>query len=80
MLLGFPGGLVVKNLPATARDMGSIPGPGKSHKPQNNKAGAPQLLSLCSGDQEPQLLKSVHLEPVLYNKRSHCNEKPKQRN
>ena len=24
----------------------------------------------------PQLLKPVHLEPVLRNKRSHCNEKP----
>ena len=24
----------------------------------------------------PQLLKSAHLEPVLRNKRSHCNEKP----
>ena len=28
----------------------------------------------------PQLLKPVHLEPVLRNKRGHCNEKPAQRN
>ena len=34
--LGFPGGLVVKNLPANAGDMGSIPGLGKSHMPQSN--------------------------------------------
>ena len=27
----FPGGAVVKNLPANAGDMGSIPGPGISH-------------------------------------------------
>ena len=27
----FPGGLVVKNLPANVGDMGSIPGPGRSH-------------------------------------------------
>ena len=27
---GFPGGLVVKNPPANARDMGSIPGLGRS--------------------------------------------------
>ena len=27
--LGFPGGSVVKNLPANARDMGSIPGSGR---------------------------------------------------
>ena len=30
---GFPGGTVVKNLPANAGDMGSIPGPGRSHMP-----------------------------------------------
>ena len=35
----------------------------------------PQLLSLCSRAQEPQLLKPAHLEPVLH-KRSHSNEKP----
>ena len=28
---GFPGGAVVKNPPANAGDMGSIPGPGRSH-------------------------------------------------
>ena len=33
---GFPGGAVVKNLPANARDMGSSPGPGRSHMPQSN--------------------------------------------
>ena len=27
----FPGAPVVKNLPANAGDMGSIPGPGRSH-------------------------------------------------
>ena len=29
--LDFPGGPVVKNPPASAGDMGSIPGPGRSH-------------------------------------------------
>ena len=33
---GFPGGAVVKNLPANAGDMGSIPGPGRSHMPRSN--------------------------------------------
>ena len=28
----------------------------------------------------PQLLKPMHLEPVLHNKRSHRNEKPAHRN
>ena len=30
---GFPGGAVVKNPPANAGDMGSIPGLGRSHVP-----------------------------------------------
>ena len=33
---GFPGGSVVKNPPANARDMNSIPGLGSSHMPRNN--------------------------------------------
>ena len=32
----FPGGAVVKNLPAIAGDTGSSPGPGRSHIPQSN--------------------------------------------
>ena len=32
----FPGGAVVKNLPANAGDTGSSPGPGGSHMPQSN--------------------------------------------
>ena len=36
-LLGdFSGGPVVENLPANADDTGSIPGPGRSHKPRSN--------------------------------------------
>ena len=64
----FPGGAVVKNLPANAGDTGSSPGPGRSHMPRSNKARATQLL------------KPAHLEPVFRNKRSHCNEKPSNRN
>ena len=41
----FPGGPVVKNLPASAGDMSSIPDPGSSHMPQSKWAPAPQLLS-----------------------------------
>ena len=55
-VLEFPGGAVVKNPPANAGDMGSIPGPGRSHMPQSNKACALQLLSLHSRAHEPQLL------------------------
>ena len=32
----FPGGTVVKNLPANAGDMGSSPGPGRSHMLRSN--------------------------------------------
>ena len=45
----FPDGPGVKNLPAHAGDVGSIPGPGRPHMPQGNKARVPQLLSPRSG-------------------------------
>ena len=32
----FPGGSVVKNLPVSAGDMGSIPDSGRSHMPRGN--------------------------------------------
>ena len=32
----FPGDEVVKNSPATAGDMGSSPGPGRSYMPQSS--------------------------------------------
>ena len=78
---------VVKNLPANAGDTGSIPDPGRSYMPQSHSACAPpQLLSLCSrarGSKPlspwPQLLKPTCLQPVLHNRRSHCNEKPEGR-
>ena len=35
-LCGFPGGPVVKNLPANAGDVGLIPGSGRSHMPQGS--------------------------------------------
>ena len=76
----FPGGAVVKNTPAYAGDTGSSPGPGRSHMLQGIWAHAPQLLSLRSRARESQLLKPTCLEPVLHNKRSHRNEKPKHRN
>ena len=34
--LGFPGGSVMKNLPAIAGDTGSIPDPGRSHMLQSS--------------------------------------------
>ena len=42
---GGSGGLVLKNSPANAGDMGSIPGPGRLHMPQGSWAHVLQLLS-----------------------------------
>ena len=60
--LGFPGGAVVENLPANARDMGSCPGPGRSHMQRSNWAREPQLLSLrvwslCSATREAAIVR-----------------------
>ena len=43
---GFPGGLVVKNLPANAGDSSSIPGVGKSH----GEGNASPLQYFCLGN------------------------------
>ena len=57
------GGSAVKNPPDNAGDMGSIPDPGRSQRPQSSQACVPQLVSLgatppgsCSRAWEPQLL------------------------
>ena len=34
--VGFPGDAVVKDPPANTGDMGSSPGPGRSHMPRSN--------------------------------------------
>ena len=70
--MGFPGGAVDESLPANARGMGSIFGPGRSHMLCGNQARVPQLLSLRSRVRELQLLKPTHREPLLLNKRSPC--------
>ena len=57
---GLPGGPMVKNPPANAGDMGSIPGLGRSHMLRSNQARVPQLLSLYS-----RAHKLTTTEPVL---------------
>ena len=76
----FPGGAVVKNLPASAGDTGLSPGPGRSHMRQSNKAHAPQLLSLCSRAREPQLLSpcATAAEAHMPRARALQQEKPPQ--
>ena len=46
VMMGFPGGAVVENLPANAGDTGSSPGLGRSHMPRSGWAREPRLLSL----------------------------------
>jgi len=55
---------VLKSLPDNAGDKDWIPAPGRFPIPNGNQARAPQPLSPRA------------LEPMIYNKRSHCNEKP----
>ena len=76
----FPGGTVVKNLPANAGDTGSSPGPGRSHMPRSNWAHAPQLLSLRSRAREPQLLRpcATTTEARVPRARAPQQEKPPQ--
>ena len=47
---------MVKDPPANAGDMGSIPGLERSRMLRSNEARVPQLLSLCSRARGPQLL------------------------
>ena len=59
---GFPGGTVVKSLPANAGDTGSSPGLGRSRMPQSDWARQPQLLSLrvwslCSATREAETVR-----------------------
>ena len=84
---GFPGGTVVKNLPANAGDTGSIlvwedPTCRGATKPArcNYWACALEPASHNYWAHVPQLLKPRRLEPVLHNKGSHDNEKPAHRN
>ena len=55
---------MLKNLPASAGDTGSISGSGGSHMLQSNWAGAPQLLSLCSA---VAAAKSIQSCPTLWD-------------
>ena len=74
---------MVRDLPASAGNADSVPGPGRSPMTLESEACGPQLLSLRSetcvshtyATHVRQLLKP-ELEPVLCNKRSHRNEKP----
>ena len=69
---------MAKNPPANARDTGSSPGPGRSHRPRSNEARAPQLLSLRSRARNPQLLspRTTTTEARTRRARAPQQEKP----
>ena len=71
---------MVKNLPANAGGTGSSPGPGRSYMPQSNQAHVPQLLSLFSKAQQPQLLSlsATTTEACTPRDRAPQQEKPPQ--
>ena len=76
----FPGGPMVKNLPANAEDMGTISGPGRFHMSWATK---PLCHNYWAHPPEPTCHNywSLHaLGPVFHNKRRHCNEKPEHHN
>ena len=88
---GFPGGPVVKNPPANAGDMGSIPGPGRFHMLQGSWACVPQLLSpraaateavlsgACAPQEEPLRLEAHVLQierpPLSATREPACSNK-----
>ena len=80
LAMGFPGGAVVKNPPANARDTGSSPGPRRPHMPRSNSAHEPQLLSLHSRAHEPRLLGpcATATEACVPRARAPQQEKPLQ--
>ena len=62
--------------PVNAGDTGSSPGLGRSHVLQSHSAREPQLPSLCSGAQEPRVLRATLKGSTLCNKGSPRNQKP----
>ena len=63
---GFPGGLVVENLPVRAGVVALIPGLGRSHMLRSNQA-------LWGTNTEPRFCS--YWSPGAYNGGGHCNEK-----
>ena len=60
--MDIPGGPVVKNLPANAGDMGSVPDLGRFHMPWSNSVLAPQLLTPALKSHTPQQEKPLRRE------------------
>ena len=85
--MGFPGGSGVKNLPANARDVGSIPGSGRSPGVRNSNLlqysclenstdkGARRATVHRVAKSRTQLRAHAHTTSYLYNKNVNFPEK-----
>ena len=74
MKCGFPVALVIKDLPASAGDGGSIPGPGRFHMPQTaepacHSSRSPRAQSLCcmTGDAAAQRSPRIKTKGSLHS-------------
>ena len=74
----FPGGPVVENPPASAGDMGSIPGPGRLHMPQGHHNYWSPVPGAHTSQQSP--LTATREQPLLDapRERLHSNRDPAQ--
>ena len=76
---GRPCGPVVKNLPASAGDMGSIPGPERSHVLQGTHACTPPPLRLHSRDPCSAVREAPQWEAAQHNCTTHSPQLEKAR-
>ena len=75
----FPGGTVVKDLPANSGDTDLNTSPGRSHMPQSNKARVPEVLNLRSRAHEPQLLSPCATTTKARAPRAHAPQQERPR-
>ena len=68
-IAGFPGGLVVKNQPAHAGDMGLIPDPGRSQMPATEKL----IAGTTTTEPEYPRAQALQEEKPPQWKPTHCN-------
>ena len=76
---GFPGGSVVKNLPANTGDTGLIPAPGRSQYREATKPVHPNYYACAIKPRSCQLLKPTCPRALFCSKRIHHDEKPAHR-
>ena len=68
----FPGGSVVKNLPANAGETDLVPGQGRSHMQRGNEARVTQLCTGTPKVKAPQQEKTLQEACARQLERSHC--------